>query len=139
MATNSNVLSGNKITLQLDGKDVGVIQSARCSDDYSPEPATCIGSIAVTEWVPTLAKHTIAISHMTLSNKALRTQGLNYENGEAMLKGTIFDILFSEKGGTLSRKYTGCSYASGDVDVQANKIVVSNATFNALNVVGTAF
>ena len=37
----------------------------------------------------------------------------------------------------LLRKYEGCSYASGDVDVTKNAIIMSSAQFMALRVSGT--
>ena len=40
--------------------------------------------------------------------------------------------------GTLLRKYVGCSYASGSIDIQKHQIAVQSAQFNALDVVGTA-
>ena len=141
MATaNLKVRSGNKITVSINGQEVGLVQSLRGSDDYSPEPASGIGDIHVQEYVPSTAKHTIAVSQMVLLTGALRTaigSDAQFINGDDALKGMVFDIEMFEKGGASLRKYTGCSYASGDTDVSAHKIVVSNAQFNALDVVGT--
>lgn len=114
-----------------------MIQSIRCSDDYSPEPASEIGDIHVKEYVPTMAKHTIAVSHMTLYAKSLRSEVGTYTDGTTMLQGLTFDIEVCDQNSVPLRKYIGCSYASGDVDVSAHKVVVSNATFNALDVSGT--
>ena len=39
---------------------------------------------------------------------------------------------------TLLRKYKGCSYASGSLEVSKHAIVMSSGTFNALDVSGVA-
>lgn len=58
-------------------------------------------------------------------------------DGDDALEGKVFDIVVKSKDdGEELRKYTGCSYASGDVEVQKHAILVSNAQFNALNVSG---
>ena len=65
--------------------------------------------------------------------------GIAAENGDAMLQGLVFDFeVYSKDDGTLLRKYVGCSYASGSIDIQKHQIAVQSAQFNALDVVGTA-
>ena len=87
--------------------------------------------------VPTMARHTLAVSSMVLFTGAMREAGLTWENGDEALEGKIFDIVVESKDdGAELRKYVGCSFASGDVEVQAHQIVVSNAQFYALDVVG---
>ena len=137
--TNQRVRSGNRIVITLDGKQVGLLQSVRMSDDYSPEAASGIGDIHVTEYVPGMARHTLSVSSMVLDRNTLRSNGIASENGDDMLVGRVFDIeVYSKDDGTLLRKYMGCSYASGDLEVQKHAIVMSSGTFNALNVSGTA-
>lgn len=136
--TNRNTRTGNRIVVVLDGKQVGLVQSVRMSDDYSPEPASGIGDIHVAEYVPTMARHTLSVSAMVLSLKSLRAQGIIGENGDDVLRGRVFDIeQYDKDTGALLRKYVGCSYASGDVDVSKHAIVMVSATFMALDVVGT--
>ncbi len=131
--------SGNRIIVKLDGRQVGLIQSVRMSDDYGPEPASGIGDIEVQEYVPTMARYSLNISNMVLKQQNLRTLGLTPENADAALKGLVFDIESYDKDtNTLVRKYMGCSYASGDLEIQKHAIVMSNAMFNALTVSGVA-
>ena len=135
--TNLKTRSGNRITLSLAGVQLGLIQSLRASDDYSPEPASGIGDIHVQEYVPTMARHTLSVSKMVLFTDALRSSGISVENGDDVLKGRVFDIVvYSKDDGAELRKYTGCSFASGDVEVNKHAIVMSNGQFNALDVVG---
>ncbi len=74
---------------------------------------------------------------MVLKKASLRAKGLIPENADAMLRGLVFDIeVYDKDDAVLMRKYMGCSYASGDLDVQKHAIVASNAVFNALDVSG---
>lgn len=136
-STNLKVRSGNRVVVKLDGKDVGLIQSVRMSDDYSPEPASGIGDIHVAEYVPTMARHSLSISNMVLFVGAMREAGLTALDGDDVLQGKVFDIVvYSKDDGSELRKYMGCSYASGDVEVNKHAILMSNGMFNALNVSG---
>lgn len=138
MTQNRKVRSGNRIAITFNGIQVGMIQSVRSNDDYAPEPASGIGDIHVQEYVPTMARHTLNVSRMVLENDKLREVGIFSENGDAVLQGYVFDIVHYDKDtGAELRKYTGCSYASGDLDVSKHAIVMSSGTFNALNVTGT--
>jgi hypothetical protein len=46
-----------------------------------------------------------------------------------------FEVVDKDSG-QLLRKYTGCSYASGDAEVSKHAILMQSAVFNALDVVG---
>lgn len=138
MATqNLKTRTGNRIVPVFDGKVIGLIQSVRMNDDYSPEPASGIGDIHVQEYVPTLARHSLTVSAMVLNRGALLAAGIAAENGDGMLQGLVFDIeVFDKDNGALIRKYTGCSYASGDLEFQKHAIVMQSAQLNALDVSG---
>lgn len=139
MRQNLKTRSGNRIAVVFDGKQIGLIQNISGNDDYSPEPASGIGDIHVQEYVPTMARHTLSVSAMMLNRGALLKAGIAAENGDAMLQGLVFDFeVYSKDDGTLLRKYVGCSYASGSIDIQKHQIAVQSAQFNALDVVGTA-
>ncbi len=139
MRQNLKTRSGNRIAVVFDGKQIGLIQNISGNDDYSPEPASGIGDIHVQEYVPTMARHTLSVSAMMLNRGALLEAGIAAENGDAMLQGLVFDFeVYSKDDGTLLRKYVGCSYASGSIDIQKHQIAVQSAQFIALDVVGTA-
>lgn len=134
---NLKTRSGNRIIVTFDGKQVGLVQSVRANDDYAPEPASGIGDIHVQEYVPTMARHTLNVSNMVLNRNSMRQLGISAENGDDILRGLVFDIeILSKDDGSLLRKYVGCSYASGDLEVSKHAIVMANAMFNALDVVG---
>lgn len=136
---NLKTRSGNRIVVVFDGKQIGLCQSVRASDDYGPEPASGIGDIHVQEYVPTMARHNLSVSTMVLNRGNMRDAGIAAANGDDMLQGKVFDIeVYSKDDGTLLRKYMGCSYASGDLEVSKHAIVMASGTFNALDVSGTA-
>lgn|SRR5476651_1754360 len=138
MRNNQKVRSGNRTVITYDGFQVGFVKSVRMNDDYSPEPASGIGDIHVGEWVPTMARHTITVSRLILEADKMRERGIFAENGDAVLEGLVFDIeTYNRDDGALLRKYTGCSYASGDMEVSAHQILIGSGQFNALDVGGT--
>lgn len=137
MKQNLKTRSGNRIAVLFDGQAVGLVQNIRGSDDYSPEAASGVGDIHVQEYVPSQARHVVTVSTMVLNVGNMRELGIAVENGDGALKGLVFDIVKMDKDtGEVLRKYEGCSYASGDVDVSKHTIVMSSATFNCLNVTG---
>jgi len=132
--TNIKVRSGNRTVVLLDGKQVGMIQSIRASDSYQMEAAGGIGDIHVQEYVPSVAQHSITVQQMVLYSGTLRQLGVSLENGDEALKGVVFDIVTMDKNGETIRKYTGCSFDSGDLEISAHKILSSSAQFKALDV-----
>lgn len=136
--TNVNVRTGNRVAIVFDGKQIGAMQSVRFSDDYGLEQTYGIGDIDPFESVPTAARYTLSASNIVLKKGAMRSAGLIPENGTGALLGQVFDIeIYDKDDGTLLRKYTGCSYASGDMDIGKNAIIMASATFMALGVTGT--
>jgi hypothetical protein len=133
-ATNLQTRSGNRIIVLLSGQKVGLLQSVRMNDDYSPEPSSGIGDIHAVEWVPGMARHTLNVSAMVLNKGALLDQGIVPDNANIVLAGIVFEIeAFSRDDGTLIRKYLGCSYASGDIEITKHAIVMQSAVFNCLD------
>lgn len=130
------VKSGNRNIIQFDGQDIGLVQSVDMRDDYAPEPASGIGDIHVKEYVPTMARHTISVEQMVLHKKSMLKAGISLENGDAALKGLVFDIISVDQETGDTRKYMGCSYASGSYTVRKHAIVMATGQFNALDVSG---
>ncbi|BCP56316.1 hypothetical protein K32_49330 [Kaistia sp. 32K] len=137
MRQNLQTRSGNRIAVVFDGKQIGLVQSVRANDDYSPEAASGIGDIHAQEYVPTMARHSLSVSAMLLNRGAMLQAGIVMENGEAVLQGLVFDLeVYSKDDGQLLRKYIGCSYASGDLEVNKHAIIMQSAQFYALDVTG---
>lgn len=134
---NIKARSANRVAVVLDGKQVGAMQSVRMSDDYGLEGVYGIGDTDPIEHVPGAARYSISVSNVVLKSSSLRALGLAPENGAAALQGQVFDIeVYDKESGELLRKYGGCSYASGDVDVSKNAIIMNSAQFMALTVTG---
>ena len=135
---NVQAATGNRVVIEFDGLQIGLVQSVRSSDSYALEDASGIGDIHVKEHVPTKATHSVAVSTMVLMKKSMRAAGIVPENGDAALKGLVFDIVeYSKDDGKMLRKYIGCSYDSGSISVEAHRIVMSDGQFKALDVSGT--
>ena len=131
--TNVKTQTGNRVVIQFDGKQIGLVQRVRANDDYGPEPASGIGDIHAAEYVPTMARHSLSVSIMVLRKGQMREAGITAENGDDVLEGRVFDIVtLSKDDGNVMRKYIDCSYASGDVEVQKHAIIVSNASSTRL-------
>jgi hypothetical protein len=137
--SNLKTRSGNRIVVVFDDQQVGLIQNVRMSDDYAPDPASGIGDIHVQEYVPTMARHSLAVSSMVLNRGSLAQAGAVVpQNGAAVLLGLVFTIqVFDNVTLDLLRKYIGCSYASGDLEVSKHTIVMQSGTFLALDASGS--
>jgi len=138
METNIQVLSGNKMKVELDGKEIGLIQNWRPNDSYGLDPASGIGDIHVIEHVPTIARHTFTVEWMILNANNAYQHEIIPENGDAALKGLVFDATAYSKDDDqrILRKYLSCSYDSGSINFTKHAIIVSDATFHALDVTG---
>lgn len=138
--TNVKTQTGNRIIVKFDGQTVGLVQSVSMADDYGLEPASGIGDMHAQEYVPSQARHTVNVSNMVLKSNNMRLLGITPENADAVLAGVVFDIVTQDKDtGKALRTYKDCSYASGSVEVQKHAIVMANAVFMALNVIGGGF
>lgn len=150
-ANGGYVQTGNRIQVLVAGHIVGLVQSMQASDDYGVQPATKVGSIEAVEIVPLEANHTINISMMMLSHDTLYQSAKGYrlipESGNnnptynTALKGLEMDIIVrsfngDDNDGKVLVMYRKCVYASGSIDVTANRIIVAQATFRATHRVG---
>lgn len=138
MKTNLKVRSGNRTVVSFDGLDLGLVQSVRSSDEYGHEPASGIGDARAAEYVPGMARHSVSVSRMVLLKDLVRAAGIAAENSADVLKGRVFDITtYGKDENDILRKYSECTFVSGDTEIVAHRIVTSNAQFMALDVSGT--
>lgn len=160
---NLRVYETNKVRILLGGKNVGLAQNARFTDDYAPMQASGIGNILVQEYVPTVARYSVSVSEMMLKASSLRSLGIIPENGAQALLGYEFDIEIyyiegdvstsaafqgfdaagsvnttSTNTGILLCTYKYCSYASGELSVDKHAIMANSALFNCRERAGTA-
>jgi hypothetical protein len=122
-----------------DGVQIGLLQDVRFNEDYAPAEASGVGNIRVVEYVPTMAKYTVSARFMVLNLGSMYKAGVVVpKDADGVMQGFVFDIAVYDNGdGSLLRKAIGCSYASGDIEIQKHAILVSSANFNALDVSGT--
>lgn len=139
MRQNLKTHSGNRIIIELNGKQIGLMQSCRMNDSYGLEDASGIGDIHVQEHVPTKAVHSLSVSNMALFTKNMRDQGFAPQNGDDALAGLVFDVvIYSKDTGQELAAYLSCSYDSGDLDVSAHRIVMQSGQLKALDRRGTS-
>jgi hypothetical protein len=135
---NVQVQTGNRISLVFDGQTIGMVQSLRASDDWGYQETSEIGNIKVREFVPTLARHTITAAVVQMKRESLEKAGIAVETSDGALNGLVFNIVVNDKDTKqMLRTYVDCVFASGDLEVTKNAVVVRNATFLALDVYGT--
>jgi hypothetical protein len=119
--TNVKTHTGNRIVVVFDSQEIGLVQSVRMN-----------------EHVPTVARHQLTYQQMVLKKTNARLAGIAPENGTAVLRGLVFDLVVKDKdSGRILRKYIGCSYVSGDLEIQKHAIVSGSGTLKALDVTGT--
>jgi hypothetical protein len=135
--TNVQAKSANRIAILYDGKQVGACKSVSLHESYNHETVTGIGDIHVIEHVPTLAAYSVQIEAMVLEKEALRSAQILTEDGDDTLVGRVFDIsVIHRDTGEELRKFSGCTYDSGDIRITANQVISTSAQFKALRVSG---
>jgi hypothetical protein len=133
----ANVRTANHVAIKLDGQQIGLMQNLRASDDYGLEPVSGIGDIHVAEHVPTIARHQLSVSFACLRRDLLVSRGFVPENGTDALRGLVFDVeVFDKRDSEMVKKYTDCSYSSGDISFDAHRVIVRNASFMAIDTTG---
>ena len=138
LTTIGNVQSANRVVAEFGGVTIALLQNVRFSDSYGLEDASGVGDIHVQEHVPTKAVHSVSFSRMVMRVDKMRSSGIIPENGDVVLQGAVFDVcVYSRDTGLLLRKALNCSYDSGDIDVSANRIIVSSGQLKPLDVAGT--
>lgn len=136
--TNLLAHSGNLIVIKQDNIEVGVIQSLRLNDDYAPEPLSGVGEITVQEHVPTIARYSLTVSYMVLRRQTMFSEELANITPEDALRGKEFDIEVLDKiTGAVLKKYEGCFFASGDIEITKHAIISSSSQFMARRTSGT--
>lgn len=135
---NIKIHTGNRVIVRFQGLVLALLQNVRFNDDYGHEPASGVGDMRPIEHVPSQARHTINAGFMAIRRNNPIAAKIFSENSTTVLEGLIFDIeVFDKLTGNLLRKAVGCSFVSGDIEFQKHAIVLQNAQFLALDMVGT--
>jgi hypothetical protein len=135
---NIQSITGNRTIVQFKGVRIGAVQSVRAADNYARETVSGIGDIHAIEFPPTRAEHTISVSNMVLYTGNMRQAGVSLVNGDDALQGIVFDIVtYSRDTGQVLRKYSGCVFDSGEVSIEAHRVLMQTGQFKAQDVTGT--
>ena|ERR1017187_7644215 len=131
-------ITGNTIKVYINKIAIDVLTTLRMTSDYGLEPVTEIGSVNVVEYVPTVARHAVSISKFLMLAENAVQAGIITTNGTQAMLGNTFDIeIFSKATGNLMYKFINAAFTSGDVSIQANRLIVLDANFVALDASGT--
>lgn len=128
--------SGNDVRVFLGGVEVPLLQNLSGDDAYNHEPASGVGDIHVTEFIPSRAMHTITIDKMIFKPELLTLLGIIVENGDGALRGLMFDIEVQAKRGGVLKTWYDAKCDRARVTVRAHSIIVQDATFMALDTAG---
>ena len=135
---NIQAITGNRTIVQFNGVRVGAIQSVRAADNYARETVSGVGDIHAIEFPPTRAEHSISVSNMVLYKGNMRNAGVSLVNGDDALQGIQWDfVTYSRDTGQVLRKYTGCVFDSGEVTIEAHRVLMQTGQFKATDVTGT--
>jgi len=133
MATNQLIQSANSAVLIFNNKLLGTLQTVRFNEDYAVQPYYGIGTIDPIENVPGAAKYTVTANMLQLKNDDLVKNGIQPATSADVLTGSVFDILLLDKDSRqVVQKALGCTFASGDTEIQTNRVITHNITFMAL-------
>ncbi|UOF90773.1 hypothetical protein LSG31_00375 [Fodinisporobacter ferrooxydans] len=136
---NRQVQSANLLVIEFDGQQIGVVQTARFSGDFSLTDESGIGDNVVVEYVPGIAHITVSASGILLIQKNLLSAGLMPSNSvRDVLQGNVFDIgLYSRSSGAWLLKAIDCSPASMDIGVNTGRAATYDYSFRARDIAGT--
>jgi len=138
MRQNLITQSANRIVIEFDSQQIGLLQSVSGDENYGLEPVMEIGNISVAEHVPTAARYSINYSKMALIKEKMRSAGIEPENAQSVLQGNVLNVvIYSKDTGAALRTFSGCSFESGRIDVSANRVVSKSGVMRAISVSGT--
>ena len=130
--TNQIIRSANEAVIVIGGKTYGLMTSVRFDSDFGVQEQYGIGDINPVENLPTAGRYTVTTARILLKTDQMVADGIIPASSGDVLTGLVFDILVIDKDGAVLQKARGCTFASGSVDVSANRAITGNATFKAL-------
>jgi hypothetical protein len=129
-------VTGNQVSVYINGQLINVLATLRATQDFAYEPVPEVGNIDYREYVPTVARYAITISKALMTLENAINAGIWTSNGAAALQGLTFDIEIFSNQGPLLRKFTQCVNASADMSIQANRLIIVDMNFLAIDVTG---
>lgn len=129
---NHKTLSGNIVTVQIDGQPVGRALNVRYDEDFGTEPIYEVGSMLPAELIPQRWSCRLSIEKYALRERAF--DGLNVAYSEDILLKNLFDLIVKDRTtGKIIHLFRGCVQANAGGQIAANRPVNQNATFYAMD------
>lgn len=131
MASQSNqqVVTGNVLQLVINGKIVGLAQSADGRRSFGTEPVHGIGDFMPREHVQLRYDGTITVDRFFIRTEDLRSLGLAALGKDVLDLGVVEMLVVDRVTGKTLRKYTGMTISDYTETFRANAIAGENATW----------
>lgn len=136
--TNVKTHSGNRVSIQFDGIEVGLVETLQMDDDYGHEPVSGIGDARAEEHVPGMARYSLQASNVVLKRRNLRQAAIVPDGHEQVLRGLVFDIVVMDKDtNRVIAKYLKCTCTRSSISIQKHVPIRGNASFMAIERTGS--
>lgn len=130
----SNVLTGNKVNILINGNIIGggnILQSVGLDTDYGLQDVDGIGTPLTQAHEVGKVVHSITLDKFVISKKNLVNLGYAPDD-ENLLNSNIIDIEIVNDKGEVEMILKGCSCANHRITITKHAIIGENATFRAL-------
>lgn len=127
--TNQQVVTGNVLQLVINGKVVGLAQSADGRRSFGTEPVHGIGDFMPREHVQLRYDGTITVDRFFIRTEDLRSLGLAALGKDVLDLGVVEMLVVDRVTGKTLRKYTGMTISDYTETFRANAIAGENATW----------
>lgn len=141
------VLTGNIVTVRMNGGLVGVVQNIGFQEGYGHQPVTGLGRVNPYEHAPGAARFSLSADFfrlratiinedlVALGARNLEDSGIIPRVAQEILQGLVFDIqvLSLEPNSPPLWTWKDCSYDGGSVNLRKHDIVGQSCQFLAID------
>ncbi len=127
------VVTGNILQLVIDGKVVGLAQTADGRRSFGTEPVHGIGDFMPREHVQLRYEGTVTVDRFFIRTEDLRSLGLTALGVDVLDKGIIDMLVVDRLTKKVIRKYLGMTCSDYTETFRANAIAGENATWRYLD------
>ncbi len=131
--TNQSVVTGNILQLVINGKPIGLAQTADGRRSFGTEPVHGIGDFMPREHVQLRYEGTFTVDKFFIRTEDLRSMGLAALGADILDKGVIDGLVIDRITKKVIRKYIGMTCSDYTETFRANAIAGENATWRYLD------
>ena len=131
---NSNVMTGNRVILKINGAAVGFgVQNVDFQDSFGLQDVDGIGQAESFEMVVGKITHTISLSSYNIAGNDLIKQGFVPTADDWMTAGVVDIEVLDKITGQTIELYTGCRADSHSRSYAKHSLSGQNASFRAIH------